>query len=167
MYRWGFDFGRAFQLERLVWRAFDKGKYQQAAGLAEEWLVRAEKCKANISAPWRLIYGNAIHDGNQVLGLVYLRAGQTEKAVSHLLSAGNTPGSCTLNSYGPRLLLPKALIEIGQTEVVIEYLDLLENFWAVKKDARFKQMERERHSLIEQWKAQVRKGQVPVDPMWT
>ena len=92
--------------------------------------------------------------------------GRTEEAVSHLLAAGQTTGNCTLRSYGPYLKLARALVEAGQTEAVLEYLDLFAAFWANGKSPQFAAMERERKALIKQWKAQIRKGNIPLHKLW-
>lgn len=160
-YLMGFDMGRAYRLKSLVWRAYDKGRYPQAAKLAQEWLALVGRLKRND----RFIQAEATHEAHQILGLICLREGRPEEADAHLLASGNTSGNCTLNSYGRRLKLARALVEAGRTEVVLEYLDLFAQFWAVKTP-QFAAMERERKILIKQWKSQVRRGQIPVHKLW-
>src|SRR5688572_19086141 len=44
-------------------------------------------------------YGNALHHGHLVLGMVALRANDVPRAKEHLLKAGRTPGSPQLDSF--------------------------------------------------------------------
>ena len=81
----------------------------------------------NTEAGWN--YGNRVHHGNLVLGRIALREGNIEAAKSRLIAAGNTPGSPQLNSFGPNMALAKALLEIGEREVVLEYFKLCSKFW--------------------------------------
>lgn len=81
----------------------------------------------NTEAGWNS--GNRVHHGNLVLGRIALREGKIEEAKSRLIAAGNTPGSPQLNSFGPNMALAKALLEIGEREVVLEYFRLCSKFW--------------------------------------
>lgn len=111
-------------------------------------------------------YGNAIHTGYLALGLVELRCGNVEKAKEHLLAAGNTPGSIHLESYGPEMGLARELLERGEKDVVIQYLDLVANFWAKDDMPEFHHQALERKALLEQWKAEIREGQIPDHELW-
>src|SRR5262249_2765955 len=79
------------------------------------------------SARWN--YGNAVHHGNLVLGLVALRKDKLEDADAFLLKAGETPGSPPLNSFGPNMYLAQELLKKGRKEAVIKYLNLCKKFW--------------------------------------
>src|SRR5690606_1423435 len=68
-------------------------------------------------------YGNAVHKINIVSGRIALHEGKIEEAKTFLLSAGKTKGSPQLNSFGPNMTLAKELLENGEREVVIQYLD--------------------------------------------
>jgi tetratricopeptide (TPR) repeat protein len=74
-------------------------------------------------------YGNAIHDANMVLGLIELDSNNIAEAKHYLLKAGRTSGSPQLANFGPNLLLAKALLDIGEKQVVIEYFQLLKAVW--------------------------------------
>ena len=52
-----------------------------------------------------------------------------------------------MRSFGPNMSLARDLLDAGEREVVITYLDGCSRFW---KD-----------SSIEQWKAEINKGQTP------
>jgi hypothetical protein len=74
-------------------------------------------------------YGGAIHHGNLVLGRVALRRGDIDSAKEYLIKAGKTPGSGSLSSFGPNMALAKELLEIGEKEAVVNYLELCKEFW--------------------------------------
>ena len=112
--------GRDSLLEDLAKAAF-------AADQLDKGRRYAELMLQNTEAGWN--YGNRVHHGNLVLGRIVLREGNIEEAKSRLIAAGKTPGSPQLNSFGPNMLLAKALLEIGEREVVIEYFELCSKFW--------------------------------------
>jgi len=96
---------------------------KKAESYARELVSLAPKYVKN----WN--YGNAIHHGNLVLGHIALGHGDRQEAGNRLKAAGRTPGSPQLDSFGPNMTLAKALIEVGETKVVIEYLELCRKFW--------------------------------------
>jgi len=73
--------------------------------------------------------GDAVHHGNTILGLLALQAGEIETAGKYLIESAKTEGSPVLNSFGPSMLLAKALLEAGQKDKVLEYFELCEKFW--------------------------------------
>lgn len=101
----------------------DNGSLEKAESFAHETLRIAEKYKKD----WN--YGNAIHKGHLTLGRVALRKGNIEEAKKQLLFAGKTPGSPQLDSFGPNMILAKELLEKGEKETVLQYLELCEVFW--------------------------------------
>ncbi|MDQ3174585.1 MAG: hypothetical protein M3Q91_12905 [Acidobacteriota bacterium] len=105
---------------------------QQAATLQDNWN-----------------YGNAIHVGNLVLGLIALAAADVPEAKRLLLEAGKSPGSPQLDSFGPDMLLAKELLAKGEQEVVIQYFDLCAKFWRLQE------------GQLDAWKAVVIKGGIP------
>jgi len=72
----------------------------------------------------------AIHDANDVLGRVALLRGNLPRAKDCLLDAAATPGGGILNRSGPRMLLAQELLDRGEREVVIEYLQKVKTFWS-------------------------------------
>jgi hypothetical protein len=100
------------------------GAAGKAAAYAEELLDAAAKHPSD----WN--YGNALHDGHTVLGLLALRQGEVAKAREQLLASASTPGSPQLRSFGPTMRLAKELLEKGEKDAVLEYLTLCRNFWA-------------------------------------
>ncbi len=103
------------------------GKYDRAKYFADKLL----KLSIIYKDDWN--YGNAVHDGNTVLGMLALKSGDLKSAKLYLLKAGNTPGSPQMFSFGPEMMLAQALLENGEKKVVIEYLNLCKKFWIKDK----------------------------------
>ncbi len=103
--------------------AFVVGRPDEALGYAQELLELAPRFKGD----WN--YGNAIHDGNLVLGRVAVKEGRLDDARQYLLAAGKTPGSPQLDTFGPNMSLAKDLLEAGEKESVLQYFDLCKQFW--------------------------------------
>jgi tetratricopeptide (TPR) repeat protein len=114
---------RFCRLTELARTAFSAGTTSEAKAYAQELLSSAPSWEGN----WN--QGNAIHCGNVVLGLLALSAGSIEEAKGHLLASGQTRGSPQLNSFGPSMRLARDLLEQGEREVVLEYLELCTRFW--------------------------------------
>ena len=95
--------------------------------LAKEYASEALLLAAQFKQDWN--YGNAIHYGHVVLGRLALVRGDVESAGQELLLAGKTPGSPTLDSFGPNMSLAKELLEHGQREVVYQYFNECRVFW--------------------------------------
>ena len=109
-------------LARLAKAAFAAADYPRAAGYAEEALAAAR----NGVFWWT---GDAIHQGNIVLGRLALRKNDIEEAKRFLLAAGKTPGSSSLASTGPNMQLAKDLLDRGESPTVIQYLQECGAFW--------------------------------------
>jgi hypothetical protein len=69
----------------------------------------------------------AIHDANDVLGRVALRNGDVQQARDFLLKAA--PVGENMNALGPRMLLAQALLDRGERDVVLQYLDKMKASW--------------------------------------
>lgn len=95
-------------------------------------------------------YGNAVQKGNLILGRIALRRGDLEAAKGYLPSAGRTPGSANLNSFGPNMLLAKEQLELGESETVLEYFGLCETFWKMGPET------------LKRWSEAVQDGEAPV-----
>jgi hypothetical protein len=76
--------------------------------------------------PWT---GDAIHQGNIVLGRLALERGDVEAAKRFLLLAGKAPGSSTLGSTGPNMALARDLLQRGESAAVLQYLEECGDFW--------------------------------------
>jgi tetratricopeptide (TPR) repeat protein len=127
----------------LAEAAFDAGDYAKAAAYAKQLLDEA------ITYRTRWDYGNAIHKGNLVLGRIAVRDGRLAEAVTFLRASGQTPGSPQLNSFGPNMSLAKDLLDLGETQAVLDYFVLCRKFWTMGA------------SRLDAWTAAVQAGNVP------
>lgn len=125
-------------------RALRRGQLDKTSRLAQELLDLAEQYRHDFH------YGNAVHHGHRLLGEVALRRGDIGRAREELLAAGRTPGSPQLNSFGPNMRLAKALLEVGERDVVLQYFELCGVFW--KHDIQ---------GSLSGWTAAVREGRMP------
>jgi len=124
-------------------QSFKDANFESAKQQSLELLALAPKFPND----WN--YGNAIHDGNMVLGLIALNDGKVSEAKIFLAAAGKTPGSPQLNSFGPNMSLAKALLEKGERVAVIEYFALCRGFWELHRD------------YLDRWTLEVKNGQIP------
>ena len=99
------------------------GNFIQAKHLARQLVDTATKFSDDPG------YGDAIHRGNIVLGEESLEAGNVEHAEEFLSAAGDTPGSPTLATTGPDLVLAKKLLAHGERTAVRSYLAQCMKFW--------------------------------------
>jgi hypothetical protein len=109
-------------LPRMARAAFAAGEWARAEGLALEALEAAKH-----GVFWWT--GEAIHQGNIILGRLELRESKVEAAKRYLLAAGKTPGGSSLGSLGPNMSLAKDLLDLGETATVLEYLQSCSQFW--------------------------------------
>ena len=141
-YELSHETGKDSLLEQLAKAAFDADRLDKAGRYAELMLQNTE-------SGWN--YGNRVHHGNLVLGRIALREGNVEEAKSRLIAAGKTPGSPQLNSFGPNMALAKALLEVGERDVVLEYFQLCSKFWKSERAA----------ARLDEWGVLVAAGRVP------
>ena len=129
-----------------------------AAGDTEKAKMYANQLQplaAEIAASTRLdlssLSNAATHNSNIILGLIEFQKGKTNKAKEHLLAAGRIIGNTPpyLASFGPNMLLAKKLVEAGERDAVLQYLDMCAGFWKLE-DGR-----------IAKWKKQISNGIVP------
>jgi len=135
--------------ERFEWlgltafTAFQAGDLKRARELTLESLSIAEKHRDS----WD--YRNSIHKGHLLLGQIALDSGDIDNAAKELLAAGETPSSPQLHSFGPNMSLAKALLEHGQRDAVLRYLDKCRTFWEMG------------HERLDEWRAAIEQGKVP------
>ncbi|QDV40924.1 hypothetical protein Enr13x_07620 [Stieleria neptunia] len=134
---------RFYALNRAAKKALSAGKTEEARKLAEELLRRAQ----TQTDDWN--YGNAIQDGNQVLGRIALAKGDVTEAKKRLLTSVDSKGSPQMNSFGPNMQLANELLAVGEKQVVLEYFDLCRKFWELGADR------------LAVWTEAVNKGQRP------
>lgn len=139
---------RFHQISHLLSSAYAYKNYEAVQKLAHEYLNLSEQYPTD----WN--YGNAIHIANLALGLAALREADIPSAKAHLLKAGHTKGSPQLNSFGPNMRLAKELLEVGEPEVVVAYLELCEKFWSLS-------MRQMVGNPLNKWKALILAGEIP------
>lgn len=127
----------------LAKSALEAGEPEKAQQYAEELLKLAAKFKND----WN--YGNALHQGNLILGRIALQRGDIESAKTHLVAAGQTPGSPQLDSFGPNMALANDLLAKGERETVLTYLQSCGKFWKTGADK------------LEAWTATIKGGGMP------
>ncbi len=130
-------------LSGMAKAAYEAGEYKKADSYARQSLAAVDRLSAENAQ------GEAIHQGNIVLGRLAFDSGGIHKAKEYLLAAGRTPGSPTLNSLGPSMALAKQLLEVEESEVVLEYLDLCGAFWKGGAEK------------LAAWKAVIEEGGIP------
>lgn len=137
------DEERFYALNDVAKQSFVLGKVEEARKAANELLVLLPKFTKN----WN--YGNAVQDGNLVLGRIAVKEGRIEDAKQRLLEAGKSPGSPQMNTFGPNMSLAKDLILEGERTVVVEYFELCRKFW---------EMDRGR---LDEWSRELKAGKTP------
>lgn len=103
--------------------------YQSAEKYALEMLSYTEFFQEN----WN--FGNVIHDGNMIRGIISLHDNNIKDAKKYLLQAGLAPMTPQIGVYGPNMMLADALLDVGEVEVVKSYLTSLKKSW-IKNDGR-------------------------------
>ncbi len=93
--------------------------------------------------------GNRIHQANIMMGRSALRGGDLKSARSCLLAAGHTHGSPQLDSYGPSMSFAREMLEAGEREPVLEYLNLCRSFWTADE------------GRLDRWIQEIKEGQKP------
>jgi len=110
-------------------------------------------------------YGNFIHDGNSVLGLASLLDNDIESAKRYLHAAGDTPGSPQLNSFGPAMDLAQALLQRGERDAILNYLDRVARFWAAPEpngaDEKSRRLTERHRAELDSWKAAIQADETP------
>jgi hypothetical protein len=134
---------RFYALNRAAKESFVAGNTEEARKYAQELMTLIP----NFQGDWN--YGNAIQDANLVLGRIAVKEGRIAEATNHLIAAGNSPGSPQMNSFGPNMSLAKDLLEKGERDVVVEYLELCRRFWKMHR------------GRLDTWIQEVKDGKVP------
>jgi len=137
------DWRRLFALPDAAKAAFELGKSDEARQHALELLSLAGRLPQNSC-------GNAIHDGHMVLGRLALASGDLQQAEQELREAGKTPGSPTLNSFGPNMSLALDLLQHKRVDAVVEYFALCAAFWKLER------------GRLHRWTVLAKGGEVPV-----
>ena len=139
-YKLSTDMGRDALLQYLAKVALAANSHEKAKKYAEEMLSQN-------SPGWN--YGNNIHHANIILGRIALASDDLKEAKKCLTDAGKTPGSPQLNSFGPNMTLAKELLQKGEKDVVLKYIELCSKFWKMGKDR------------LDTWSVVVKDGKIP------
>jgi len=137
------DAEKFYALNDAAKESFVLGHTDDARQFATDLLRVAQQFRTD----WN--YGNAIHDGNLVLGRIAVREGRIDDATQFLLKAGATPGSPQLDSFGPNMSLAKDLLEQGERGPVLEYFELCRKFWELG------------YGKLDEWAKDIRAGRLP------
>lgn len=91
-------------------------------------------------------------EAEQLLGLVAIRQERLSEAGEHLLASVSVLGSENLAKDGPSMRLADELLEARQSEVVIQFVRLVDRFWESGSAAK--------------WLRSLEKGEDPRDERW-
>lgn len=72
---------------------------------------------------------NIIHVSHTYLGIIALEENNIKVAKEHLIKSIEIKGSPQIKSFGPNTKLAEKLLEIGEREVVLDYLDRSRTLW--------------------------------------
>lgn len=136
---------RFFLISDLMVDAYQKDDLFVVNQLANEYLTLA----TDWNDSWN--YGNALHQANLYLGLIAMNAREIDKAKDYLIRSGKVPSSPQLKTFGPNMLLAKALLEQGESAIVLDYLERCKSFWG--KVFRL--------GKIRKWKNAIKAGEIP------
>lgn len=123
--------------------AYKIGDYDKA----ENYASRSLTMSRDHVNDWN--YGNVIHNSNVVLGRIRLSEGDIEQAKYHLLEAAKSEGSPQLNTYGPKLELANDLLQRGERDAVVGYLNEVSTFWEMD------------HGCVKRWLSEIEQGETP------
>ncbi|MEN6371678.1 MAG: hypothetical protein ABFD64_06645 [Armatimonadota bacterium] len=137
------DFGQISILENLAKSAFSAEDTDKAAIYADKLLQKLVKHKDYFN------FQEAFHAGNLTLGRVALIKDDLPKAKEYLLNSGHIPDSQGFFKFDPGMMLAKELLELGEKEVVLEYLALCKEFW------------NNGQSQLDKWIKKIRRGRTP------
>jgi tetratricopeptide (TPR) repeat protein len=115
--------------------AFKMGDFPGAAEFAKIQLGSKDK-----SAPQR---------ANTILGRVALRSGDVASAKQYLLDSSKSEAANDISLSGPSMSLAKELLEKGERETVLQYLDNCLTLWPRGEN------------VLQVWIADIRKGKTP------
>jgi len=136
------DRSREGRLGEIGYAALEVGDLVKAESYGRELLAAS----AN---PKPMPHGDSIYHSNQILGIVAIRRNDVNEAKLRLAASGATPGSPSLNSFGPTFLLAKELCAKGEKDSVLQFLEACGKFWKMDR------------GKLAEWSAIIRGGGVP------
>ena len=159
-----YNYYRGMLNENIAFAAMGAGDYNRAKQLANEMLIN------NVNT-LSFDYGNKIHDANTLLGRIALMEGDVKQAKEYLIKSGDCPTSPQLSSFGPSYVLAKELLERGEKDIVLYYLDQVYILWADPKnidssDTRMMAFNKMKIDSLKKWKEEIMAGKIPDDQEW-
>jgi hypothetical protein len=158
-------YDKYLKLTRSAPAAYRAGDKRAAAAQANELLEMATTYRKD----WN--YGNAVHSAHLVLGRIAADAGRMGEAKRHLMeSVTSLPytfesiktepweepfpkrpykASPQMDTFGPDMSFAHFLLEKGEKEAVLKYLDLCGRFWKMGEER------------LDLWRKQINDGEVP------
>lgn len=124
--------------------AYREGRIDELNSLMQDWLSTAIQHHP-------AMYGEAVFMEHTYRGHLALDAFDLETAKLELLKSGKAPASAVLRSFGPNLSLGKRLLEAGETEVVLKFLEYCKDFWLLPL----------RMMHLPRWKREIEAGKIP------
>ena len=138
------EYLRFLALDQAAKMSLAVGRSEEARRFATDMMALDEKYSRGSPEQAK---GDVVHDGNLVLGRIAVDEGQLDAAKRHLLAAGKSTGSPVLGGFGPNMGLAKDLLEKGEQETVLQYLELCGKFWSSGK--------------LDEWIKDIHAGRIP------
>ncbi len=150
--------------EDLAFAALGAGELDITKQIAKEMLIN------NVDT-LSFNFGNTIHNANTLLGRIALRENHLQQAKEYLIKSIEGPTSAQLISFGPSYILAKELLELGEKDIVLNYLDLVSSLWTHPEqinssDTRRIAADQKKTELLNKWKEEIKSGKIPNDPPW-
>jgi hypothetical protein len=146
------EFARFLALPEAARAALESGKNDNA----EEYANRALKMAPKYDRTHILENGHPMSNAGNVmfwshivLGRLALLHGDMDSAKEHLLLAGSTGGSPSLDIAGPNMSLARELLKRFEQQTVLKFLEECKRFW------------KEDRGQIDHWSAEIRSGAIP------
>ena len=130
-------------LPYLARLAFVAGDFDKAKRYANEALSEA----AQLRQP--TVRTAATYGSHQVLGRILLRQQDLAGAKQELSASAETSGTPTERTFGPNMLFARELLQAGEPEAVLDFLEKVKPFWTPGV------------ARINAWESAIRDGTIP------
>lgn len=102
---------------------------------------------------------------------IILQEDDIKQAKEYLIKSGECPTSPQLSSFGPSYVLARELLERGEKDIVLDYLDMVYKLWADPKNSdssnsRMMADNQRKSEVLKKWKEEIMSGKIPDDPRW-
>lgn len=106
------------RLKNWAMNEYKRSNYEVALNKVDELLVLSEDFKSS----WN--YGNSIHWGHTIRGLIFYRRSEYEKAIEELMLSAKIKTSPQLEAFGPMMELANLCKDKFSEDIVAQYLKL-------------------------------------------